>query len=210
MATPARTQPPWKEPKASSAAKLKVWNSLTRTKNDFIPIDPEGKEVKWYSCGPTVYDDAHWAMLATTSPTISYEGFSPTTMGKSIDGVGPPGDKEAKIKMHLRTASTAVTSLLAPSKSTPEDVDVFYAGAEDVLLPVYYSNQKYEARFNEDMQNLNVLEPDVVTRVTEYGNEIVSFVDKIIKNGMPTAHRTDLCTSTSKTLRRRREITTRA
>jgi cysteinyl-tRNA synthetase len=61
MATPgpARTQPPWRAPETSTPAKLKVYNSLTRSKNDFVPIDPEGKVVKWYSCGPTVYDDAH-------------------------------------------------------------------------------------------------------------------------------------------------------
>jgi cysteinyl-tRNA synthetase len=131
----------------------------------------------------------------------SAEKYANVIQGKSVDGVGPPSDKEAKIKMHLRTASTAVTSLLAPSKTTPEDIDVFYAGAEDVLLPyldsLYGSSidasdhtvftkltQKYEARFNEDMRNLNVLEPDVVTRVTEYGEQIVSYVEKIVSNGM--------------------------
>ncbi|RAR00471.1 cysteinyl-trna synthetase [Stemphylium lycopersici] len=283
MATPARTQPPWKQPQGSSPAKLKVWNSLTRSKNDFVPIDPDGKEVKWYSCGPTVYDDAHLgharnyvtndilrrilahyygynlkfvqnitdvddkiilrgrqqyllSKFKADNPTVtdevinttikafdayvkknlpllsqdvtigsfnheSAEKYANVIQGKSIDGVAPAGDKEAKIKMHLRTASTAVTSLLAPSKSTPEDVEVFYAGAEDVLLPyldsLYGSSidasdhsvfttltKKYEARFNEDMRALNVLDPDVVTRVTEYGDQIVSFVEKIIENGM--------------------------
>lgn len=52
MATPARTQPPWKAPNSSVPPKLAVYNSLTRTKNDFIPINE--KEVTWYSCGPTV------------------------------------------------------------------------------------------------------------------------------------------------------------
>ncbi|KAF1943947.1 hypothetical protein EJ02DRAFT_452792 [Clathrospora elynae] len=281
MATAARTQPPWKEPQASSPPKLKVWNSLTRSKNDFVPVDPEGKVVKWYSCGPTVYDDAHlgharnyvtidilrrilsqyfgydiqfvqnvtdvddkiilrgrqqhlFAKFKAENPTISEDVLNTTInafdayvsknlpllqnvnigtfneesakayanviQGKSVDGVGPPGDKEAKIRMHLRTASTAVTSLLAPSKSTPEDVEVFYAGAEDVLLPyldALYGHsidasdhsvfttltQKYEARFTQDMRNLNVLDPDVITRVTSYGDEIVTFVQKIMDNG---------------------------
>ncbi|KAH7067924.1 tRNA synthetases class I (C) catalytic domain-containing protein [Paraphoma chrysanthemicola] len=282
MATPARTQPPWKEPKSSQPAKLKVWNSLTRSKNEFVPIDSEGKVVKWYSCGPTVYDDAHLgharnyvtidilrrvlsgyfgynlrfvqnitdvddkiilrgrqqyllADFKTKNPTVtddlinttikafdayvkknlsllsadvnigtfnqeSAEKYANVIQGKSEDGVGPAGDKEAKIKMHLRTAGTAATALLAPSKSTPEDVEVFYAGAEDVLLPYLDSlygtsidasdhtvftrlTQKYEERFNEDMRNLNVLDPNVVTRVTEYGDQIVTFVQKIVDNG---------------------------
>lgn len=40
----------------------------------------------------------------------------------------------------------------------------------------------YEDRFMEDMRNLNVLDPDEMTRVTEYGPEIVNFVEKIIDN----------------------------
>jgi cysteinyl-tRNA synthetase len=130
----------------------------------------------------------------------SAEKYALVIQGKSLDGVSAPGDVEAKIKMHLKTASTAATALMAPSKTSPEDIELFYAGAEDVLLPYLDSlygstvngsdhaiftrlTQKFEARFNEDMRNLNVLEPDKVTRVTEYGAEIVSFVEKIVSNG---------------------------
>ena len=56
MTTPARTQPPWKEPHPGKSSDLKVWNSLTRSKTPFKSIE-EGK-ISWYSCGPTVYDDA--------------------------------------------------------------------------------------------------------------------------------------------------------
>lgn len=63
MATSTRQQPPWHQPSAPSAnahiPPLKIWNSLTRSKTPFIPIDENGKKVKWYACGPTVYDDAH-------------------------------------------------------------------------------------------------------------------------------------------------------
>jgi cysteinyl-tRNA synthetase len=38
---------------------LRVYNSLTRSKTPFVPIDRDGKRVTWYACGPTVYDDAH-------------------------------------------------------------------------------------------------------------------------------------------------------
>jgi cysteinyl-tRNA synthetase len=130
----------------------------------------------------------------------SAEKYANVIQGKSVDGVGPPSDKEAKIKMHLKTAGTAVTALLAPSKSTPEDIEIFYSGAEEVLLPYLDSlygrsidasdhsvftnlTQKYEARFTEDMRNLNVLDPDVITRVTAYGDQIVTFVEKIVNNG---------------------------
>lgn len=41
----------------------------------------------------------------------------------------------------------------------------------------------YENEFLKDCQDLGVREPDVMTRVTEYVDEIVSFVKKIIENG---------------------------
>ena len=56
MATGVR-QPEWQQPIQSEAADLpplKIYNSLTRTKTPFIPIDQ--KKVKWYACGPTVYE----------------------------------------------------------------------------------------------------------------------------------------------------------
>jgi cysteinyl-tRNA synthetase len=38
-------------------AALKLYNTLTRTKEVFQPLDPEA--VRMYVCGPTVYDFAH-------------------------------------------------------------------------------------------------------------------------------------------------------
>ncbi|KAL8638777.1 MAG: hypothetical protein Q9226_008961 [Calogaya cf. arnoldii] len=43
--------------------------------------------------------------------------------------------------------------------------------------------KKFEDRFMEDMQALNVLEPDVVTRVTEYVEKITAFIGQIEKRG---------------------------
>lgn len=41
----------------------------------------------------------------------------------------------------------------------------------------------YERAFFEDMQRLGVREPDIVSRVTEYVPEVVTFIQKIIDNG---------------------------
>jgi tRNA synthetases class I (C) catalytic domain len=60
MASTSREQPPWSAPTgATPHPKLRIYNSLTRSKVPFIPLDPDGKRVTWYACGPTVYDDAH-------------------------------------------------------------------------------------------------------------------------------------------------------
>ncbi|KAI9067364.1 hypothetical protein FKP32DRAFT_1683968 [Trametes sanguinea] len=51
-------QPPWSLPSQKSPEPtLKIYNSLTRTKTEFVPIN--GRHVKWYNCGPTVYDASH-------------------------------------------------------------------------------------------------------------------------------------------------------
>ena len=63
MATSARQQPPWQPPPEpgpeAQLPPLKIYNSLTRSKTPFIPLDWKNKSVGWYVCGPTVYDDAH-------------------------------------------------------------------------------------------------------------------------------------------------------
>lgn len=113
----------------------------------------------------------------------------------------PPGDKEAKIKMHLKTASSAAEALAHPDMN----VDAFYAKASGVLLPYIDSQlghtidskdheifttltKNYEHRFFSDMRDLNVRAPDVITRVTEYGPQIVSFVKQIQDNGFAYEH----------------------
>ena len=63
MSSSHRQQPEWQEPRPLSRDNLlpplKIWNSLTRSKTAFVPIDRHGKKVTWYACGPTVYDDSH-------------------------------------------------------------------------------------------------------------------------------------------------------
>ncbi|XP_020894710.1 cysteine--tRNA ligase, cytoplasmic, partial [Exaiptasia diaphana] len=50
-----KTLPSWKQPEGHG--ELKIFNSLTREKNVFVP--QQGRRVTWYGCGPTVYDASH-------------------------------------------------------------------------------------------------------------------------------------------------------
>ncbi|XP_048216984.1 cysteine--tRNA ligase, cytoplasmic isoform X2 [Perognathus longimembris pacificus] len=52
-----RAQPQWAPPAGTEPCKLRLYNSLTRNKDVFIP--QAGKKVTWYCCGPTVYDASH-------------------------------------------------------------------------------------------------------------------------------------------------------
>ena len=130
------------------------------------------------------------------------DAYGHVLSGKSLanDGVAP-GDKEAKVKMHLKTAGTAAEALSNPGS----EPNTFYAKASGVLLPYLDSQYKdtiksdehgiftkltrsYEDRFFEDMRSLNVQYPDKLTRVTEYGPEIVAFVKQIQDNGFAYEH----------------------
>jgi cysteinyl-tRNA synthetase len=43
--------------------------------------------------------------------------------------------------------------------------------------------QKYEQEFMDDMRALGVRTPDALTRVSEYIDQIIEFVKKIMENG---------------------------
>ncbi|CAD1477900.1 unnamed protein product [Heterotrigona itama] len=52
-----RIQPSWVPPERKNSSVLRLYNSLTREKEIFIP--QFGNRILWYSCGPTVYDASH-------------------------------------------------------------------------------------------------------------------------------------------------------
>ena len=47
---------------------IRLWNTKTKAKEDFAPIDPAN--VRMYVCGPTVYDRAH---IGNARPVIVFD-----------------------------------------------------------------------------------------------------------------------------------------
>ena len=112
--------------------------------------------------------------------------YSAVLSGGPLDPGTPPGDKEAKLKMHIKTARGASTALgcLEQGQNVSDDCLV---DLEDVIMP--WLDQKYgasvaensifleltknfEQRFEQDMKNLNCLAPDIVTRVSDYAAQM--------------------------------------
>lgn len=119
------------------------------------------------------------------------KAYGKVLAGGTLSGEGKPGDEEAKMKMHISALSSAATAMQEHS---------VFGGADEVLLPYLDSlyketidardhtiftsvTQYWEQQFMEDMEMLNVLRPDVITRVTEYVPQIVDFVATIVKKG---------------------------
>ena len=124
--------------------------------------------------------------------------YATVLQGGSLTG-GPSGDKEAKIKMHIKTVLAASESIYSLQDASISAED-FFSNTQDILLPYLDSlhgssinaddhtiftklTKKFETRFMDDLRDLNCLDPDEITRVTEYGQQIVGFVEKIQKNG---------------------------
>jgi len=120
--------------------------------------------------------------------------------GGTLSGEGKASDAEAKAKMHLANTDSAAAALQASSASAASSPKALLDGAEDVLLPYLDSlyketidtsdqtmftdlTQAVEADFTSDMDALNVLRPDAVTRVTEYVPQIADFVARIVDKG---------------------------
>ena len=112
--------------------------------------------------------------------------YSAVLSGHPLDPGTLPGDKEAKVKMHIKTArgaSSAVNGLDHGKDASEEHL----ADLEDVIMPwldqkfgasvaeksIFLDlTQNFEARFEQDMENLNCLAPDIVTRVSDYAAQM--------------------------------------
>ncbi|XP_068446482.1 cysteine--tRNA ligase, mitochondrial isoform X2 [Clinocottus analis] len=138
---------------------LKTFNSLTRQKEPLI-VAREGVAT-WYSCGPTVYDHAH------LGHACSYVRF----------------DILQRILSRL-FGITVVHAMVI----TDIDDKIIQRGWEDKVSPSTVASL-YEDGFKRDMTSLQVIPPAVYLRVTDNVHHIVSFIERILKNGHAYATR---------------------
>ncbi|MBY2922634.1 cysteine--tRNA ligase [Rhizobium leguminosarum] len=139
---------------------LKLYNTLTREKSVFSPIDPDN--VRMYVCGPTVYDFAH---IGNARPVIVFDvlfrllrhvyGEDHVTYARNITDVDDKINARA-LRDHpglpLNEAIRAVT-------------------------------EKTETQFHADVAELGCLEPDFEPRATDNIVEMTEIIEKLIGNG---------------------------
>ena len=141
---------------------LKIYNTLKREKEDFIPQNPP--YVGMYVCGPTVYGNSHlgharsYTAFDVIYRYLRYSGYKVRYVQNITDVghlVGDADEGEDKISRQA-----------ALEKQEP--VEIAY---------------KYELSYFEDMRRLNVLPPDISCRATGHVIEIISHVQALIDKG---------------------------
>jgi cysteinyl-tRNA synthetase len=134
---------------------LKLFNTLSRSIQDFTPLDSTGKKVGMYCCGPTVYDFAHIGNWRTfvfgdlVRRTLEFNGYTVTHVMNITD-------VEDKIIKRVRENKTSLRELTG----------------------------KYEAAFFEDLLALNCKMPHHTPHATEHIPEIISLIEKLIQRGI--------------------------
>jgi cysteinyl-tRNA synthetase len=142
-------------PFAHSRMALRIFNTLSRSVQEFVPLDPAGQKVGMYCCGPTVYDFAHvgnWRTFVFGDLVRRYLEFK----GFAVHHVMNITDVEDKIIKRVRETGSSLREFTA----------------------------KFESAFFEDLQTLNCRMPQETPRATEHIVDIVALIEKLMTRGV--------------------------
>lgn len=141
---------------------IKIFNTLTRKKEDFKSLDE--KEIRMYSCGPTVYYFAHignlraYLFMDNLRRVLKYNGYNLkhvmniTDVGHLVSDADEGEDKMMKAARR--------------ENKNPYEIAEFYMNA-----------------FLADIDKLNIDRPEIIARATEHIDVMEEYVKKIIENG---------------------------
>lgn len=140
---------------------LRLYNTLTRTKQDFAPIDPSN--VRMYVCGPTVYDYAH---IGNARPVIVF-------------------DVLYRLLRHIYGAEHVTYA----RNLTDVDDKINARAARDFPgLPLNEAIAKVTetttAQFHHDVDALGCLRPTTEPRATEHIEEMKAIIERLIARGV--------------------------
>ena len=150
------------ETQKQTNAMLTIYNTLTRKKEEFKPINPG--HVGMYVCGPTVYGDAH---LGHARPAITFD-----LLFRYL--------KHQGYKVRYVRNITDVGHL---EHDADEGEDKIAKKARLEQLEPMEVAQHYTNRFNEAMAKLGVLRPSIEPHATGHIIEQEQLVQQILDNG---------------------------
>ncbi len=141
---------------------IKFFNTLTRKKEEFKPIDE--KEIKMYSCGPTVYYYAHignlraYLFMDNLRRVLKYNGY------------------DLKHVMNITDVGHLVSD-------ADEGEDKMLKAARRENKDPFEIANFYMQEFLKDIDKLNIDRPEIIARATEHIDVMEEYVKKIIDNG---------------------------
>jgi len=143
---------------------LKIYNTLTKEKKEFEPIDKENNIVRMYSCGLTVYSYAHignmrtYIFMDTLRKVLKYNGY--------------------KIK-HVMN----ITDVGHLTSDADEGEDKMAKSAREQNKSVYEIAKMYTEAYQKDFKKLNIEDTEVLAKATDHIKDMEEYVKEIIKNG---------------------------
>ena len=138
---------------------LKIYNSLTRRKEDFVPINKD--MVTMYTCGPTVYHFAHignlrsYIMEDVLEKTLGYIGYN-VKRAMNITDVG-----------HL-------------SGDSDDGEDKMISGAKREHKTVLEIAKFYTDAFKHDCDRLNIKWPEIVVPATTCIDRYIEIIKDLV------------------------------
>jgi cysteinyl-tRNA synthetase len=133
---------------------LKLYNTLTREKEVFSPIDADN--VRMYVCGPTVYDFAH---IGNARPVIVFDVLYRLLRHMAGQGVWDEGKGRTKVT-YVRNITDVDDKINARALRDFPGLPL-----NEAIRAV---TEKTETQFLEDAAALGCLEPDHQPRATEF------------------------------------------
>ena len=143
---------------------LKLYDTMTRAVSLVTPL--ESDTVKMYTCGPTVYRDAHignlrsYLMADWIRRSLELHGVSVTQV-KNITDVGHMRQENIE-----RGEDKVVAAALDEGK-TPQEIA-----------------EKYTARFLEDEAKLNILPASQFPKATDHVRDMMSMTQRLLEKGL--------------------------
>lgn len=142
---------------------MKLYNTLTRQKEEFKPIND--KKVGLYCCGPTVYNYAHIGNLRA----YIFQDF----LRRALEFNG-------YVVNHVMN----ITDVGHLTSDEDEGEDKMIKGAKREKMTVWDIAKKYTKAFFEDMDRLNLLKPTAKPKATDHIQEMIDQIKQLEENGL--------------------------
>ena len=141
---------------------MKLYNTLTRSVEEFVPIDKN--EVKMYTCGPTVYHYAHIGNLRTY--------IMEDVLEKTLNLLG------YKVKRCMN-----ITDVGHLSSDSDSGEDKMLKSAKKEQKSVLDIAKFYTEEFKKDTEKLNITWPSIVSPATQNIDFYIKMIEKLLETG---------------------------